>query len=178
MDLIEWLRARLVGFPTPEQGELLKAITDFALLWSFFEGTALGTEASPPRILQRVREWHRVLRFPIDEFAAKLEYFRNRYTLNGNLDLQYDMLRRLNDDQARLVQRVLERGTEDAVECASIVLLLVLRIRHNLFHGRKMVWGFDDQGENFQHATLALMSAWELERRAQAAGLAPMQMAP
>jgi hypothetical protein len=43
MDPIAWLCERLQGFPGPHQDELLKAIADFALLWSFFEGLVLAT---------------------------------------------------------------------------------------------------------------------------------------
>jgi hypothetical protein len=73
-----------------------------------------------------------------------------------------------------LVKRVIERRTEDPVESVTAVLLLVLRYRHNLFHGPKMNWGFDDQPENFHHANLALMRACDLERDARAAGLPEM----
>jgi hypothetical protein len=83
MDPIAWLRARLAGFPTPQQGELLKAITDFALLWSFFEGMTLATGGSPRLIMRRVREWHGTLRFEVGGFADHLDYFRDRYCPNG-----------------------------------------------------------------------------------------------
>jgi hypothetical protein len=116
MDPIEWLRQRLQGFPPAHEGELLKAITDFALLWGFFEGMALGTDGYQDRIAQRVRDWHRVLYFQIGDFADHLEYFRTRYCPNGNWDPEYDMLRRLNRNNELLVTRVLERRTQDPME--------------------------------------------------------------
>jgi hypothetical protein len=176
MNPIAWLRERLEGFPAPQQGDLLKAITDFVLLWSFFEGMVLATWGSADRMTQRVREWHGVLHFPIGEFANHLEYFRDRYCPNGEWDPRYSMLIRLSEANEALVKRVLERQTEDPVEHVSAILLLVLRIRNNLFHGPKMLWGFHDQAENFHHANLALMSACELERRARGAGLAAMEL--
>jgi hypothetical protein len=175
MDPIAWLRARLAGFPTPQQGELLKAITDFALLWSFFEGMTLATGGSPRRIMRRVREWHGTLRFEIGGFADHLDYFRDRYCPNGVWAPEYNMLVRLRAEEEALVRRVLERRTEDPLECVTGVLLLVLRIRNNLFHGQKMIWGFHDQAANFHHANLTLMSAWGLERMARDAGLAEME---
>src|SRR5262245_57502375 len=147
MDPIEWLRQRLQGFPPAQQAELVKAITDFALLWGFFEGMVLGTDGSQNRIAQRVRDWHGAVNFQIGDFAEHLEYFRTRYCPNGNWDPEYDMLRRLSPHREVLVRRVLERQTEDPVACVTGILLLLLRIRNNLFHGRKMRWGFQDQAE-------------------------------
>jgi hypothetical protein len=145
MDPIEWLRARLARFPTPEQGELLKAITAFALLWSFFEATTLGTWATADRITQRVGEWNDGHPFQIDAFTDRLQYFSDRYCPDGNWDSRYDIVVRLSDENRALVQRVLERRTDDPVECISAIMLVVLRIRNNLFHGPKMNWGFDDR---------------------------------
>jgi hypothetical protein len=175
MNPIAWLRERLPGFPGPHQDELLKAIADFALLWSFFEGLVLTTGGSPSRIMRRVRQWHESIQLQIGEFADHLEYFRNRYCPNGNWDPQYNMLVRFTPPQEALLRRVLMRQTEDPVECVTGVLLLVLRIRNNLFHGQKMIWGLHDQADNFSHANLALMSACELERLARQAGLAPLE---
>jgi hypothetical protein len=178
MNPITWLRERLPHFPTPEQRELLTSIRDFALLWSFFEATVLATWATADRITQRVGEWNDRAPFQIDAFADRLLYFRDRYCPNGAWDDRYDILVRLNEEHRVLVQRVLERRTEDPVECVSAILLIVLRYRNNLFHGPKMNWGFDDQADNFIHANLAVMDAWELERSARAAGLPAMPPPP
>jgi hypothetical protein len=94
MDPIAWLRERLGHFP--EQGELLKSITDFAMLWSFFEATALGTWATPQRITQRVGEWSGRVPFQIGAFADCLRHFRDRYCPGGNWDPRYDILVLLN----------------------------------------------------------------------------------
>jgi hypothetical protein len=175
MDPIVWLRERLPGFPAPHQEGLLRAITDFALLWSCFEGMAMATGGSPSRIIRRVQEWQGSIQLQIAVFAAHVEYFRNRYCPNGVWDPQYSMLVRFTPAQERLLRRVLQRQTEDTVECVTGVLLLVLRLRNNLFHGQKMIWGLRDQADNFHHASLALMNACDVERAARDAGLAPME---
>ena len=101
MDPIAWLRQRLAHFPTPEQRELLKAITDFALLWSFFEATVLATWATPDRITQRVGAWNGQAPFQIGAFADRLRYFRDRYRPNGNWDGRYDILVLLSEEHRR-----------------------------------------------------------------------------
>jgi hypothetical protein len=56
MNPIDWLCAKAPGFKELSDEERT-AIMHFALLWSFFEGEALHTNASASRILALVHEW-------------------------------------------------------------------------------------------------------------------------
>ena len=47
-------------------------------------------------------------------------------------------------------------------EVATVILIIVYRIRNNLFHGEKWSYGLQGQLNNFKHANEALMKAIEL----------------
>ena len=55
--------------------------------------------------------------------------------------------------------------TSDEAEILSAVLIVVLRLRNNLFHGEKWTYGIKGQLDNFRNANNVLMSVIDLHRR-------------
>ncbi len=54
--------------------------------------------------------------------------------------------------------------TDDDAEVLSAALIIVLRLRNNLFHGVKWSYGIKGQLENFRNANNLLMSVIELHK--------------
>ena len=70
--------------------------------------------------------------------------------------------------EARALVRKVPVGEDTEPEkIAAAVLIIVYRLRNNLFHGVK--WSYELQGqlENFTQATAALMWAIELQEKAE-----------
>jgi hypothetical protein len=66
------------------------------------------------------------------------------------------------NDQADLVKDVLRGDDNDPVNCVIAVLIIVYRLRNNLFHGGKWAYGIRDQQSNFRQANKTLMNAMQL----------------
>lgn len=158
MEPIEWLEANVPGFSElPEEDRC--AILHFALLWSLFEAKALQTRASAHAILALVHEWSAQGRLQPNEFSVCLRYFRQRYFQNGQPTPYFAGLNLRNNDNPALVRAVLDGTNNNPADVVAALLILVYRLRNNLFHGVKWVYGIQGQRGNFEHANEALMSA-------------------
>ena len=153
-----WLKARAPGFNNLSKKEQ-DAITDFSLLWGFFESRILDTNGSARAICDAIETWHATGILDPGLFDAELAYFKQRYCPNGGFSDHFERLRLQRPDKAPMVRDVLD-GTETAPrETVAAVLTIIYRYRNNLFHGVK--WGYElaDQLHNFTHANNALMKA-------------------
>ncbi len=133
----------------------------FSLLWSFFEAMTMQTNASSNRILALVHKWAAQNRLNIAPFAQSLAYFRNRYS-NG--DGAAELLRGLKlrpSDSPELVKAVLRGENTNEADCVAALLIIVYRLRNNLFHGVKWAYGIRGQLDNFTNANDAIMAALE-----------------
>ena len=70
---------------------------------------------------------------------------------------------RSNDHRA-LVEKVLKGQSTDDTEIVSAILIIVFRLRNNLFHGVKWSYGIRGQLENFRNANNVLMSVIEMHQ--------------
>lgn len=60
------------------------------------------------------------------------------------------------------MERVVRRQSQDEAEILSAILIIVLRLRNNLFHGEKWTHGIRDQLRNFQIANQVLMAVMDM----------------
>jgi hypothetical protein len=153
---IEWLKDRRSDFKSLSHDELA-AILHFSLLWSFFEAEALDTRASECEILKLSRKLAGEDRLKPEAFASNLAYFRNRYVDNGEVTEHFNDLR-LSDNRTPLVLSVLKGENKDPGDSLGALLLIIYRLRNNLFHGEKWKYGILDQFENFTNANEVLMA--------------------
>lgn len=161
MNPIDWLCNNAPGFSNLAVEER-EAIMHFSLLWSFFEAKTLNTNASANSILALAHEWANTDRLRMEPFAKSLAYFRDRYFQNGAATVYFHGLNlRRNDNQA-LVSAVLRGDNTNHADQVAALLIVVLRLRNNLFHGVKWAYGIRGQLANFNHANDALMAALEV----------------
>ncbi|QXI42806.1 hypothetical protein HU734_021530 [Pseudomonas wayambapalatensis] len=158
MNPIQWLEKNAPGFDTLS-GKERAAITHFVLLWSLFEARALSTCGSSRAILALTHEWLAQGRLVSESFSESLLYFQQRYYSNG---VETDYLSGLNlrsNDCRDLVYDVLKGDNTNPADCVAVLLIVVYRIRNNLFHGVKWAYGVQGQLNNFTHANATLMNA-------------------
>ena len=162
MNPIDWLCEKAPGFSELSDEERA-AIMNFSLLWSFFEATSLQTNASANRILALIHKWASDGRLSISPFAPSLAYFCDRYFYHGTATEHFCGLNLRRNDSPDLVRAVLKRENTNPADCVAVLLIVVLRLRNNLFHGVKWASGIRGQLDNFTNANAALMAALEIQ---------------
>jgi hypothetical protein len=161
MNPINWLDDNVPEFSTLS-GDERAAIMHFSLLWSFFEAKALKTNASADSILKLSREWEDAGLLDPKSFASSLSYFRNRYFNSGEPTEFFDGLHLRANDNPTLVSTVLKNESSSTADSIGALLIIVFRLRNNLFHGIKWAYGLRGQLDNFTNANAVLMAALEI----------------
>jgi hypothetical protein len=168
MSPIEWLCDNAWGFKelAPEERD---AIMHFSLLWSYFEAKAMDNHACVSKIVDLAQKWEKELRLNVATFDENITYFKERYFSNGTATDHFVRLRFGSRDKKSLVEAVFKDESTNNSDRVAAVLIVVYRLRNNLFHGIKWASDLRGQLENFRHANAVLMSASEIAqtRRAQ-----------
>lgn len=155
-DSMEWLAAKqgLDALSTEE----FNAIRDFTLLWGLFEGKAMSKEGSQPRVAAAVERMTLPDPLPAAMIRA-LDFWRHRYwQVDEHTGAFYALNFRANEHRT-LVTEVLSDIRCDRADIVKALLLIILRLRNNLFHGVKWEYRLRDQLGNFTHANQVLMPA-------------------
>lgn len=161
MDPINWLCAKAPGFQDLSQDER-NAIMHFALLSSLFEAAVLDTHACAGSIIEVSKRWENEGRLKAESYADPLAYFRNRHVQNNNLTEHFAGLNLRNNDSPELVEAVLKGEDGNVGDTMAALLIIVYRLRNNLFHGVK--WDYELRGQlgNFTNANALLMLALDV----------------
>lgn len=162
MKPIEWLEHNAPGFNNLSELER-EAISNFSLLWSFFEARALATRGSSQAICALTHKWSSQGILDAQKFSANLQYFQQRYYLNSVPTQHLASLNLRTNDCRELVNVVLKSENTNPADCVAALLIIVYRLRNNLFHGAKWAYGIQGQLENFNNANSVLMSALSIE---------------
>ena len=155
-----WLEARAPGFRELPNADR-RAIFDFSFLWSLFEAQIMDNFARADRIRERVDEWTAAGTLNAELYDDELAYFRDRYFANGELTYHYPHLELRRADHPELVEDVIRGANDDPRDRMLALLMIVWRLRNNLFHGAKWAYQLRDQRSNFTHANAALMRVLE-----------------
>ncbi|CAM2187909.1 Apea-like HEPN domain-containing protein [Paraburkholderia sacchari] len=159
-----WLEACAPGFrdlPDPDR----RAIFEFAFLWTLFEAQVMDNFARADRIRERIDAWAADGTLEAGLYDAELAYFRNRYYADGALTYHFPYLNLRPSDHPDLVQAVLKGANDDPRDKVLCLLLIIWRLRNNLFHGAKWAYLLRDQRENFTQANRVLMRMLERHGR-------------
>jgi hypothetical protein len=161
MNPSEWLEKNVLGFSLLSAQDR-EAIRDFSLLWSLYEGTILNASGSANAIIHAVGSLKASGRLTPKPLRGAIDYFVGRY-FDG--DLTFHELHLRSNDHRALVEKVVKAQSTDDTEIVSAILIIVFRLRNNLFHGVKWSYGIRDQLENFRNANNVLMSVMEMHQR-------------
>ncbi|WP_095125593.1 hypothetical protein [Pseudomonas sp. Irchel s3a12] len=156
----QWLYANAPGFrDLPDQDR--RAIFDFSFLWSLFEAQVMDNFAQARTISKRVNGWVAENSIHSEVYEEALAYFRSRYSLNGETTHHYDYLNLRGSDYPELVGRVIKGKSDDPRDSMLCILIIIWRLRNNLFHGSKWAYQIRGQLDNFIHANAVLMKVLE-----------------
>jgi len=133
----------------------------FSFLWSLFEKEALNADATIGGIRELVCGWAAKNQLNAEKFSTSLAYFKNRYFNEGEPKPLFQGLKLRKSDSPDLVKAVLSGENKNDAHCVAVLLIVVYRLRNNLFHGEKWHYGIRDQLDNFKHANDAIMAALE-----------------
>jgi hypothetical protein len=111
------------------------------MLWSLYEAKVLDNAGSAKAIIRAVGLLEGLGKVTLEPFHTAIEYFSNRYYDGTNLTLAFNELRFNSNDCRPLVESVVQGQSTDEVKILSAILIIVMRLRHNLFHGSKWSYG-------------------------------------
>jgi len=135
---------------------------NFALLWTVYEGIVLNASGNAAAIKRAVDLLKSEGRLSLDRVLPMIRYFRDRYFDCIDLTHEFHSLHMRRNDDSNLVERVLRGKSNDDSEVLSAALIIIYRLRNNLFHGVKWSYGIRGQLGNFQNANAVLMAVIEM----------------
>src|SRR5262245_51755992 len=138
MDPTTYLLHRIPGYAELDADDH-KAIQEFSLLWSAFEGTVLENNAGAGRLLQLALDLKAADLINSAVFEGPLAHWRARYFPDGQPSHHWYALHmdRTTKKNQALVSSVLTGQESQPVHVLQALLLIVYRLRNNLFHGEK-----------------------------------------
>lgn len=153
---IQWLLTRFPGFEALSEREIA-AITDFVFLWTLFEFQIMENYARAGSLYEKMVDWHEAGIVGVQDYETELQYFRQRYFIDGNFSSHFDHLRLRKSDYPELVRSVLDGSNDHPRDCLVATMMVVWRFRNNLFHGEKWSYQLQGQFENFTHGNTILV---------------------
>ena len=163
MDPVTWLVQRAPGFSSLSQKER-KAIKDFAFLWSLYEAEVLDADGNACAIIRQVNLLRDGGKLALDKLRDPIAYFKHRYCDGTDLTHAFQGLKFRAENQRQLVERVVRGQASNDADVLSAMIIIVLRLRNNLFHGEKWAYGIQGQFENFRNANKILMAVIDMHK--------------
>lgn len=153
---IEWLNRYFDTSSRRINEEDIQSVLYFALIWNLFELRACKKFANVTSITNKVDEVYRGGLLRPEDFAAYLDYYQNRYLTEGQINDKFYRLNFRRADKKELVESVLRGNLDGINDIVLALLLIILRLRNNLFHGEKDIYRLNYQIENFKVANQVL----------------------
>jgi len=149
----DWISLRTVGGERLSQ-RAKEAVQSFTLMWNIFEGTVCNAKAGINSFEKISKESKWVSNW--SALSDLFDFYRNRYTMKNSTNECFDGLRiRRQIVKERVAKALINKNTD--VESRVFALLMILyRLRNNLFHGLKSIDMLNDQAENLEIASKGL----------------------
>lgn len=163
---VEWLKERVQQFHGIPDHDV-QTISDFFWLWTFFEAKCLGADANFGAIRRLVGRWAEAGKLKPERFSESLAFYRHRYFKNDEFTHHYDHLHLdwHGEEIQSLVRQVLSKKENGDRQTTEALLMIIYRLRNNLFHGPKWRYYIEGQGDNFLQANRVLKAAIEMDGR-------------
>lgn len=159
-DASTWLNANIADAAYLDENALV-ALRNFTLMWNLFEGLLCNTKATVSTFDRLVKELpsnsHQ-----ISSLNTAFAYYRQRYTHNGCTNARFDQLHFRSNDKKEIVAATLLSENPTMQELGFALLVIIYRLRNNLFHGLKSFDQLNDQAENLNRAAEGLAAFMKL----------------
>lgn len=154
-ETMSWLERNVPEFSQLGENERA-AIYDFSLLWSLFEGSALNCQCNVLGIRRFAENSDNRIRLNDIDLNPYVSYLRQRYYVD---DSPTEYFSHLNIKRSGSPEEVIEMLSN--INCTNKVqligcLVVIFRLRNNLFHGEKWKYQLHGQLDNFQRANIFL----------------------
>ncbi|HNY49709.1 MAG TPA: PAS domain-containing protein [Smithella sp.] len=155
--ILEWLSEKVPEFGAlPECDK--EAIQDFLMLWSFFKGTKLNNDGSVNAIkkyVESIRCDGSLYQFNI---ASYIRYLRIKYYADGKFTEFYSGLEMEQSNAGmEYVENMLKGNSMNQEDELIACLVIIHRLRENLFYGNHWRHQLQGQYDNFTRANKLLM---------------------
>ena len=130
--------------------EQLCPVVCFSLIWNLFETVACRRMATVGSIRNAVDHADQTGRLDRARYLEFVEFFRDRYLRDGNIEHAFERLLMTNTESQVAVRRALVGEAQDLNNIVFALLMIAHRIRNNLFHGNKGVETLHTQTELFR----------------------------
>lgn len=149
----------------------IQSLYNFVLFWSMFESLVFCdnnngvARVTAQAICDKIDALNEREAFTLQQYETALRYFKNRY-IHHNSPTQHfiNFIFRPNDKK-KYVEAVLKADMPSSIDVVKVLLIIVYRLRNNLFHGLKEVPRIYEQEENFRHANMVIKSFLEDYKR-------------
>ncbi len=150
-NVLNWLNNYFPNAPEFNRDDI-KAVTDFSLMWNLFEFEMGNQQMSIQQIAICASQI--VTKSPRNNFYQKyLEYFQSRYINNiSTTNNLFDGLAFRPNDKKDFVANVLIENDTNPSNIIEAILIILYRLRNNLFHGQKELHNIHTQHNNFNIA--------------------------
>lgn len=140
--------------------ECLQALQNFTLMWNLFESLLCENFAKISAFEEIVTRHE--FKEPSASLVNSFSYFRSRYVSNGDFTAIFEGLRFRRNDRQEVVEKALKSESPSLSEIVLATMLIVYRLRNNLFHGLKSVSSLNNQTDNLNVAAQSLAAIIEL----------------
>jgi hypothetical protein len=178
-DAGSWIAANTYG-GTRLTAEAIAAVANFTMMWNLFEGLACDNNANVAKFEEIASSVNDAS--ASEEFKAQLDEFVSFWTFRYRTPQGFaDRFLGLNfrrGDRREVVEEVLTGRLHSAREKTLALLVIVYRLRNNLFHGLKTIDMLNDQVANLNTASrcLAMLMTIAQSRMVRTERRAPPRM--
>ncbi|CAM5211929.1 hypothetical protein CDEF62S_00153 [Castellaniella defragrans] len=158
----KWLSQNALG-GTKISTDAKEAIVGFTTMWNFFESTICDNNASIQafdRACKKLKPDY-ISTSTILALEKCLRFWRCRYCKVGGFTDLFDDLHFRPGDRRGQVEMVLKRSSESLEDKLLALMIIVYRLRNNLFHGLKTLDMLNDQVQNLEIASQCLAAILE-----------------
>lgn len=162
-NVLNWLNNYFPNAPEFNR-EDIKAVTDFSLMWNLFEFDMGNRNMNIQRIIECASKI--ADKTPGNNFYDEFyQYFKHRYVNEDNtINNLFEQLRFRPGDKKDFVADVLLDNENSAASKIEAILIILFRLRNNLFHGEKQLHNIHNQYDNFNIANEFLSEILEINK--------------
>jgi hypothetical protein len=158
----KWIAQNTLG-GTEISAEATEVIASFTTMWNFFESTLCDNRASFAafaRVCTRF-EPNKLTPASTQALDSCLAFWQFRYRTPQGFGPRFEALCFRPNDQRKHVEAVLKGDASDPQSKLLALMIIVYRLRNNLFHGLKTLDMLNDQVQNLTTASRCLAAVLE-----------------
>lgn len=157
----EWIVEKITGAQNPLP-ETLKAVENFTLMWNLFEDLLCPNNNATIPALEILSSQIPNIEKNKQTIAPVFTYYKDRYCSGNGFTTLFEGLNFRANDRRDHVERALRSEGHDFQSTIFAILIILYRIRNNLFHGLKSIDILNDQATNLNFAAFALTTIFEI----------------